>query len=145
MYFTNNTICRPNFIKSYFTIYYRHFKNYLSILMARLLLTFAIPSSLVLFVSLDLNLNNSESIMFLFGSSLQYCNKPADSFSYLSHIFKLALQYQDRHDYLYTSIIYFTYAASEWCTTFKDYLFIISICSFCCYVCTLPNDCYDSL
>ena len=91
VYFTNNTICRPNFIKSYFTIYYLHFKNYLSILRARLLLTFAIPSLLVLFVSLDLNLNNSESIMFLFGSSLQYCNKPADSFSYLSHIFKLAL------------------------------------------------------
>ena len=42
--------------------------------------TFATPFLLVLFVSLDLNINELVSLMLLFGLSLQYYHKLADAF-----------------------------------------------------------------
>ena len=38
-------------------------------------------ATLVLFVSLELNLNDSESVMLSLGSSLQYCHRLPDVFS----------------------------------------------------------------
>ena len=43
--------------------------------------TFAVPGLLVLSVIFYLNLSDLESVMFSFGSSLQYCHKLADVFA----------------------------------------------------------------
>ena len=48
---------------------------------SRVIFTFAVPGLLVLSVIFYLNLSDLESVMFSFGSSLQYCHKPADVFA----------------------------------------------------------------
>ena len=57
-------------------------KNYLSILIAQLFFVLTVPAVAVVFVSLDLNLNDSEFVMLLLsGSFLQYCHKLPDVFT----------------------------------------------------------------
>ena len=76
--FTNDMICWTSYIKSHFTVYWRYFKS-LQILLkyfnGTATCTFAVPALRALFVIFDLNLNDSESFVLSFGSSLQHCHK----------------------------------------------------------------------
>ena len=47
-------------------------------LMTSAISTFIVPALSVLFIYLDLNLNDLESVKLSFGSSLQYCYKLPD-------------------------------------------------------------------
>ena len=99
----------------------------------------------VLFVNLDLNLNDLESVIICFiytTLSLKYCHKLPmflNNYGYILLNYTMNLQHQDLWHYL---LLCYLFHLFSWFTvdSFKYYLLIDSIC----YYCSLSNNCYSS-
>ena len=113
--------------------------------MAQLFFLFMIPSLLVLSENLNLILNDSESAIESFGTSLQNWHKRLmflNSYCYILSNITPKLQHKHLLHYLLLCAIYVSYTLSKWYTIFQYCLFIISICVYWCRGCScFSNSC----
>ena len=102
--------------------------------------TLLLPAYLVLSLNCDWNLNDSESVILSFGSSLQMFLNSYEYIPVIIHWYHYIIIFC----ITYLCLIYLTYAISKLFNIFKCYLFVCSIHWSCCSICSCSSNCYSS-